>query len=397
MSGKSETLGSLGEKELSEKQAIKYAKELSILYSSEREKRKQLEKSNVELKKLNEELETLRKRLEWENVYLREEVQSELAFGDIVGNSPALQKVLGQIELVANTDAGVLLEGETGTGKELVARAIHAKSRRNKRALVKVNCGAVPHDLFESEFFGHLKGAFTGAIKDRLGRFQLADGGTLFLDEISEIPLDLQSKLLRVLQDGQFEQVGDDRTRKVNVRIIAATNRDLREEVRNRRFREDLYYRLSVVPVYVPPLRERFEDIEILAKHFFAQACSRLNIKSVRLSKDNIREFQRYHWPGNIREMQNVIERAVIISRSGPLQLDLEKNILSVKAPVNSGHEAHLVTEDERKRFERENILSALEKSNWKIYGPGGAAEMLGVEPANLAYRIKKMGLKKHR
>lgn len=390
-------MDSLDEQDLSAKQAIQYAKELSGLYRSEKEKRTQLEVANNELKKLNEELDRLRRQLEMENAYLREEVRHELAFGHIIGKSPVLQKVLREIELVAQTDASVLLEGETGTGKELVARAIHEQSRRNQRPMVKVNCPAVPRDLFESEFFGHLKGAFTGAIKDRVGRFQLADEGTLFLDEVSEIPLELQSNLLRVLQEGEFEPVGDDHTRKVDVRIITATNRDLKEEVRCGRFREDLYYRLSVVPIHIPPLRERVEDIEILADHFFSQVCQRLNIKRVSLTKENIAELQDYHWPGNIREMQNVIERAIIISRDGPLQLGLASKDSSPASHDVPPQETKFISEGERKNRERLNILAALEQANWKVYGPGGAAELLGTEPATLAYRMKKMGLKKTR
>src|SRR5437867_9699410 len=261
--------------------------------------------------------------LEWENEFLQDEVR--LNFGDIIGQSPAIQKILAQIATVAPTEANVLVLGESGTGKELVARAIHDLSARKEHPLVRVNCASVPKELFESEFFGHVRGAFTGAIKDRVGRFELADGGTLFLDEIGEIPLDLQSKLLRVLQEGQFERLGDDRTRTVQVRLIAATNRDLLAEAKAGRFRLDLYYRLSVFPVELPPLRERLEDMRLLAEHFIKQSARRLGVPRPRLSKLHLQELQTYDWPGNVRELQNVIERAIILSRGGHLQFELPR------------------------------------------------------------------------
>jgi transcriptional regulator with GAF, ATPase, and Fis domain len=348
-----------------------------------------------------EEIARLREQLELENAYLREEVKVALAFGDIVGHSSAIQKVLEQVELVAPTDASVLIVGESGTGKELVARAIHDRSRRRERPLITVNCGAIPRELFESEFFGHVKGAFTGAVRDRRGRFQLADGGTLFLDEVGEIPLELQSKLLRVVQDGQFERIGEEVTRQVDVRIIAATNRDLRKEAEENRFRQDLYFRLSVFPIEVPPLRDRVDDIPLLANHFLTLACRRLNCPPLKLTQRHIQLLQSYYWPGNVRELQNVMERAVITSRGGPLRLDLgqEKAVSqarrqpSVETTEAAG--AAFVTEAERKHESGENILAALERARWKIYGPGGAAELLGVKPTTLASRIKKMRLKR--
>ncbi len=350
-----------------------------------------------------EEIERLRQQLELENVYLREEVEVELSFGEIVGQSAALKKALEQIELVAPTDMNVLITGETGTGKELVARAIHERSQRRDRPLIKVNCGAVPRDLFESEFFGHIKGAFTGAMKDRAGRFQLADHGTLFLDEVGEIPLELQSKLLRVLQEGQFERVGEDITRHVDARIMAATNRDLKREVEAGRFREDLYYRLSVFPIQVPPLRERKEDIPLLAAHFINCACKRLNCVKVRLSAQDIAQLQKYDWPGNVRELQNVIERAVVSSRGGLMKLEFALPTstpdvsLRLSMSPDSTLDSEFVPMDEWKRRERDNILAALRQTNWKIYGPGGAAELLGVKPTTLAYRLKALGIKKPR
>lgn len=348
-----------------------------------------------------EEINRLRQQLELENAYLREEVNEALAFGNIIGRGVAIQTVLEQTELVAPTDASVLIVGESGTGKELVARAIHDRSRRRERPLVKVNCGAIPRELFESEFFGHVKGAFTGAVRDRAGRFQLADGGTLFLDEVSEIPLELQSKLLRVLQEGEFERIGEETTRHVDVRIIAATNRDLRKEAEEYRFRQDLYFRLNVFPIFVPPLRDRREDIPQLAHHFLTLACRRLNSPPLLLTHEHIQTLQRYQWPGNVRELQNVIERAVIMSRGGAVRFDLAHEDLVPQVKRNPPSEVQreakpeFVTEAERTGAERENVLAALERARWKIYGPGGAAELLGVKPTTLASRIKKMGLKR--
>jgi transcriptional regulator with GAF, ATPase, and Fis domain len=345
-----------------------------------------------------EEMERQRRKLEMENVYLREEVEAALDFGDIVGRSPALQKVLRQIELVAQTETSVLILGESGTGKELVARAIHERSLRRTRPMIRVNCGSIPQELFESEFFGHVKGAFTGAIRDRVGRFQLADGGTLFLDEVGEIPLWLQSKLLRVLQEGEFERVGEERTRRVDVRIVAATNRDLRREVDQGRFRPDLYYRLSVFPVEVPPLRDRREDIGLLAAHFINRSCSRLNCAETRLTDEIVRQLEDYDWPGNIRELQNVIERAVILSGGGPLKLD--HTVLDSARSANVGpavpkearHKTgEILTLAELKELERENIIRALERTGYKIYGRGGAAELLRVRPTTLASRMKAL------
>jgi transcriptional regulator with GAF, ATPase, and Fis domain len=264
-----------------------------------------------------------------------------------------------------------------------------------------VNCGAIPRELFESEFFGHVKGAFTGAVRDRIGRFALADGGTLFLDEVGEIPLELQSKLLRVLQEGQFERIGEEVSRQVDVRIIAATNRDLRKEAEENRFRQDLYFRLNVFPITVPPLRERVEDIPLLVHHFLTLACRRLNCPFLQLTQRHLQLLQSYSWPGNVRELQNVMERAVITSRGGPLRLDLvlgdteSQAKRQPSAETRESSEADFVTEAERKREEQANILAALERTRWKIYGSGGAAELLGMKPTTLASRIKKMGIKR--
>ena len=346
-----------------------------------------------------EEIEQLKGQLELERDYLREEVLEAHEFGDIVGQSPSLKNVLQQIELVAPTDASVLILGESGTGKELVAREIHRRSLRKDRPLVKVNCASIPRELYESEFFGHVKGAFTGAVGDRAGRFDLADGGTLFLDEVGEIPLALQSKLLRVLQEGEFERVGEERTRRADVRIIAATNRDLKEESEANRFREDLYYRLNVFPIEVAPLRQRKEDIAVLAAHFVDLSARNLNRPVPRLTQGDILGLQRYDWPGNIRELQNVIERAVITASAGRLRFDLPTDA-GPKRPgpadvAQTTEESAIITDDEMRRRERENILAALKQTKWKISGEDGAAELLGIKPTTLASRMKKMGIER--
>lgn len=339
-----------------------------------------------------EEIDRLRAKLEQENEYLREEVRHDLDYGEIVGSSSALRRLMEQIELVARTDATVLIQGESGTGKELIARAIHEKSARAGRPLVRVNCAAVPRELFESEFFGHVRGAFTGAARDRAGRFALADGGTLFLDEVGEIPIELQSKLLRVLQEGQFEPVGDDRTQSADVRVIAATNRSLANDSTATRFRPDLYYRLSVFPIHVPPLRERRDDIPELALHFLATAAKRFGLPPATLKQRHVQELQAYDWPGNIRELQNVVERAVITSQGRDLEFELHTTA-PVTAASTSVATDRIFTEAEMNAFERDNILRALEATDWKVGGDGGAAKLLGMKPTTLASRIKVMGI----
>jgi len=336
-----------------------------------------------------------RKTLELENEYLQEELRGN--YRAIIGESPALKKVLAQIEMVAPTNAGVLILGESGTGKELVARAIHERSPRKNAALVRVNCASVPRELFESEFFGHVRGAFTGAVKDRVGRFELAHGGTLFLDEIGEVPLELQSKLLRVLQEGQFEKLGEDRTRTVDVRIIAATNRDLEGEVKAGRFRQDLYYRLSVFPIELPPLRDRVEDIPALAQNFLVQSARKLGLNPPRLTSPQLKDLQFYDWPGNVRELQNVIERAAIRSRGGHLELGLPRgeSLRSAPLKVESRAQSTPASLGEIKAHERNLILDALAKTRGKIYGSDGAAVLLGLKPTTLSSRVHRMGLKK--
>ena len=343
-----------------------------------------------------EEADALRRALELERDYLREELRESGAFGDILGHSAALARVLREVDTVAATETNVLILGESGTGKELIARAIHQRSRRASKGLVKVNCGSIPRELFESEFFGHVRGSFTGAIRDRVGRFQLADGGTLFLDEVGEIPLDLQVKLLRVLQEGEFERVGDDATRRVNVRVVAATNRDLQKEVAEHRFRLDLFYRLGVFPISVPPLRARREDIPDLIAHFVRQSCARLHVDVPRLPVRELDRARSYDWPGNVRELQNVVERAVILARGGTLDLPMPAIASDIVAtPASSPMELpEIVPEGRWRELERANVLRALSKAEFRTYGPGGAAELLGINAATLASRLKKLGIR---
>jgi len=319
------------------------------------------------------------------------------SFGKIIGQSGACRRIISQVEVVAPTDASVLILGETGTGKELIVREIHQRSRRNDKPLVRVNCTSIPRELFESEFFGHAKGAFTGAIKDRAGRFEIAAGGTLFLDEVGEIPLELQSKLLRVLQEKCYERVGEDRTRQTDVRIIAATNRDLKKDIGAGHFREDLYYRLNVFPLQVPPLRERKGDITLLATHFVELLVKELGCPKPRLTRAGIEALESYEWPGNIRELRNVIERAAIFARGGALEFDLPVTGASVDPTsfgpqYSDGLDPEYLTESEMRRRERENLLAILQKTGWRIKGSDGAAELLGVKATTLVARIKKMG-----
>ncbi len=358
-------------------------------------------KDITERKQAEEEIQNLRQRLELENAYLREEFREATAYGDIIGNSPALAHIISQIEMVAPTEANVLITGESGTGKELVAREIHNHSPRKEKPIIKVNCASIPRELYESEFFGHVKGSFTGAVRDRAGRFELADGGTIFLDEVGEIPLDLQSKLLRVLQEGTYERIGDEKTRTTNVRIVAATNRDLKSFIEEGKFREDLYYRLNVFPIEVPPLRKRTEDIPLLAERFLELSSMRMNRPSAKLTKANMAQLQNYSWPGNIRELQNVIERSAILSGSSKLRFDLptaELKGISKKSRVaeeDNQIKREVITDTEMKRREKENIILALETCAWKVSGEGGAAELLEMIPTTLASKIKKLKIKK--
>ena len=355
-----------------------------------------------------EEIERLKERAERERDYLREAVRNALQHGDIVAVSAAMKRVLVQAEQVAQTDASVLILGESGVGKELIAAAIHRMSPRRDGPLVRVNCASVPHELFESEFFGHVRGAFSGAIRDRQGRFLLADGGTLFLDEVGEIPLDLQSKLLRVLQERTFEPVGDDRTRTVNVRVVAATNRDLGHEVERGRFRRDLYYRLSVLPLEVPALRDRREDILPLARAFLRDAARRLHVPEPSFDAVAETALLSYEFPGNVRELQNVLERAVVLAPTagGRLRFDLASNgksspppapadPLRDATPMTSPEGSDVVTVEALRELEKRNIVNALERCGHRVAGENGAAKLLGMSPSTLAYHIKRLQIRR--
>jgi formate hydrogenlyase transcriptional activator len=351
-----------------------------------------------ELHRTLAELHDLKNRLEAENIYLQEEIRREHNFEEMIGNSPALVEVLRKVEVVAPLDSTVLILGETGSGKELVARAIHDRSSRKGRPLVKVNCGAISAGLVESELFGHVKGAFTGALSNRDGRFKVADGGTLFLDEIGELPLDTQVKILRVLQEQEFEPIGSSRTLRVDIRIIAATNRDLEVAIREMRFRQDLFYRLNVFPLKVPPLRERVGDARLLVMFFLAKFNKKFGKKVDRIPPETMQRLVNYHWPGNIRELQNVIERAVILSNSPVLVLDAEFHLaarpeaagpIALEHPDLSLSSASSSLDDIIKR----HILSVLAETDGIIEGPKGAAKILGVHPNTLRSRMQKLGI----
>ncbi len=359
----------------------------------------------IENMKSYEEIATLKARLEKENVYLQEEIRTEHNFEEIVGNSPGLLAVLRKVEQVALTDSTVLIYGETGTGKELIARAIHDRSARKGRTLVRVNCSAISAGLVESELFGHLKGAFTGAIDRRVGRFELADGGTIFLDEIGELPLETQVKLLRVLQEHEFEPVGSSRPLRVDVRVIAATNRNLREAVEAGRFRSDLFYRLNVFPLELPPLRERRSDIPQLVMHGVSRFSKRFGKKVEGVSQESMARLMSYPWPGNVRELQNVMERAVVLSQGPTLTLD--KDLVPVTAS-GGGLEIPGITAQEAQpagrasstlptleEVERSHILAALEQAGGVVEGPKGAARILNLHPNTVRHRMNKFGIKR--
>ena len=358
------------------------------------------------LRNVNDRLQAERKieSLTIEAEYLREELNELIGADEIIGRSDALLRVLDDVKEVAGTDATVLILGETGTGKELVARAIHLASGRRDKPLIKVNCAAIPATLMESEFFGHEQGAFTGATKKRDGRFALAHGGTIFLDEIGELPLDLQAKLLRIIQEGEFEPVGSSQTRKVDVRVIAATNRDLEKLLRAGQFREDLFYRLNVYPIKLPPLRERPDDIGMLATAFARNFARRMGRRLAPLSDDCVRRLQAYNWPGNVRELQNIIERAMITSRDGHLNLDraLPESVNAAAAalgPVVADKPTaqHVRTARELEELERSNIIAALKAAEWRVAGEKGAAQLLGVKPTTLSSRMKALNIERKR
>jgi formate hydrogenlyase transcriptional activator len=344
------------------------------------------------------EIQELKEQLSKEKLYLEDEIRTEMNFARIIGSSPSLRRTLKRVETVAPTDSTVLIYGETGTGKELIARGIHDLSPRRSKPFVKLNCAAIPTGLLESELFGHEKGAFTGAITQRIGRFEVADGGTIFLDEIGEIPLELQTKLLRVLQEREFERLGSSRTLRTDARLIAATNRDLEAMVSEQKFRSDLFFRLDVFPVHVPSLRERDGDIPLLVRHFTQQFSRRMKKVIETIPSAAMDALCRYHWPGNIRELQNVIERAVIISTGPVLDLDLaelkfpkathpEEKAAIPKSPTNGVLHGVLV------ETERQQILQALKQSNWVVAGPNGAAARLGMNRSTLQVRIRKLGI----
>jgi len=374
-----------------------------LLEQTVRERTGELLRSNVRLtqeiderKKAEEslqgtyaEIKQLKDRLQAENIYLQQEVSREYNFGEIIGQSNALSNVFLRVEQVAPMNATVLLLGETGTGKGVFARAIHSSSSRKGRPLITVNCTTLPATLVESELFGRERGAFTGSDARQIGRFELADGGTIFLDEIGEMPLELQSKLLRVIQDGEFERLGSPRTIKTDVRIIAATNRNLEEEIKNGRFREDLYYRLNVFPITMPPLRQRPEDIPLLVNHFVAKFNKKIGKQITTVSQGTLTALQGYHWPGNVRELESVIERAVIISQGSALQ-------------VLDRFDTFSTTEEQEVRdiktlmgLEHDLILQALQKTGWRIEGEKGAALLLGLNPSTLRFRMRKFGIRR--
>ena len=333
---------------------------------------------------LHIELEKLKQEFGGESAHSADELPNEPSFEQIVGRSPVLQRVLRNVEVVAPTDSGVLIQGETGTGKELIARAIHNLSGRRDRPFVKVNCAAIPSGLLESELFGHEKGAFTGAVMRKPGRFEVADKGTLFLDEVGDIPLELQSKLLRVLQEREFERLGSTRTQQVDVRVIAATHRDLKQMVEEGTFRSDLYYRLHIFPLTVPPLRDRREDIPLLVRHYIDKYVRRMNRLIETIPARTMEVLSNYSWPGNVRELQNFIERAVILSPGTSLRAPLEE----LKQETTQISSSNLSTLEE---MEREHVLRALKESNWVTGGPNGAAARLGMKRTTLAYRIRKL------
>ena len=338
--------------------------------------------------------ETLTTRLKAENIYLKQELHEGQSFGEIIGEDPTLRKVLSEVERVAPTNAPVLIQGETGTGKELIARAVHRLSQRQEGPLIKVNCGAISAGLVESELFGHEKGAFTGASGRRLGRFELANGGSIFLDEVGDLPLDTQVKLLRVLQEGEFERVGSSVTHRTDVRVVAATNRQLGSDIDQGRFRSDLYYRLDVFPLQVPPLRERGNDVLLLAHHFLSRLSVDLKKKLDTFTGDSLRWMIQYDWPGNVRELRNVVERAAILARSSVVDIPR-------LAPRPADGTSADSTEDERGSslmdFERRHILRMLEKTAWVIQGESGAARALGLAPSTLRSKIKKLGIARPR
>ncbi len=344
-----------------------------------------LRETEEKLRLVITELQDLKDKLQSENIYLRKEIESRHGFEKIIGDSEPLMHSLFRVEQVAETDTTVLLEGETGTGKELFAHAIHKRSKRKDKPFVKVNCASLPASLIESELFGHEKGAFTGAIQKQIGRFELADQGTIFLDEIGELPFDLQAKLLHVLQSGEFERIGNPKTVKVDVRVIAATNRNLEDQIRKKRFRKDLYYRLNVYPITIAPLRDRISDIPLLAEHFVKQFNRQMDKNIKKIPVKTIKQLQKYSWPGNVRELENIIERAVIISHGSSLSVD------PILEPRFEETDKLLPLAE----YERRYIIKVLEKTYWRVEGPEGAARILDMHPETLRSRMRKLEIKR--
>ena len=344
-----------------------------------------LRETEEKLRLVITELQDLKDKLQSENIYLRKEIESRHGFEKIIGDSEPLMHSLFRVEQVAETDTTVLLEGETGTGKELFAHAIHKRSKRKDKPFVKVNCASLPASLIESELFGHEKGAFTGAIQKQIGRFELADQGTIFLDEIGELPFDLQAKLLHVLQSGEFERIGNPKTVKVDVRVIAATNRNLENQIRKKRFRKDLYYRLNVYPITIAPLRDRISDIPLLAEHFVKQFNRQMDKNIKKIPVKTIKQLQKYSWPGNVRELENIIERAVIISHGSSLSVD------PILEPRFEETDKLLPLAE----YERRYIIKVLEKTYWRVEGPEGAARILDMHPETLRSRMRKLEIKR--
>jgi transcriptional regulator with GAF, ATPase, and Fis domain len=342
--------------------------------------------ADEKLRQAYKEIEELKQRIEKENLYLREEVKLEHHYNEVIGDSPGIRRVLKQVEQVAPTDSTVLVLGETGTGKELIARAIHEHSRRKGRVMVKVNCAALPASLIESELFGREKGAFTGALTRGIGRFELANGSTIFLDEVGELPVELQSKLLRVLQEGEFERLGAPHTVKVDVRVIAATSKNLQQAVREGKFREDLFFRLNVFPITIPPLRERREDIPPLVWHFVTELSQRMGRSIETIQGSTMEAFKSYYWPGNVRELRNVVERSLITSTSKVFRANLPN--------VETSTSAHCQTCEE---VERNHILHVMEVVGWRIRGEGGGAQILDLKPTTLESRMQKLGISRQK
>ncbi|MFK7791154.1 MAG: sigma 54-interacting transcriptional regulator [Devosiaceae bacterium] len=357
--------------------------------------------SESKLRSAMEQIDALKTKLEQENEYLQEEIRSVRSHYDLVGSSPAILRTVAQVELVADTQSNVLITGESGTGKALVASAIHKASSRAKRPMIRINCAAIPSSTFESELFGHIRGAFQGALQDRTGKLELANGGTLFLDQVAEIPTELQGKILRTLQDKTLERMGENRTHKINVRVIASSSTDLAQALKNGSFRKDLYFYLNVFPIECQPLRNRSEDIPSLTRHFLKVTCERLNLPLPTLTKANVQQLQAYHWPGNVRELQNVIERGAILARGDKLVLDLPQTVAKTIGLSKAGTRnvqalsGEVLTEHKLDALHRQAIVDCLKRADGKISGQNGAAAIMGIRPTTFSSRVQKFKIQK--